>query len=98
MPEDYDSDDFNIKTIYQYLKKEKKFKFPENMLLNRYQKEIKENLIRNQERNEKLLEILENAESSRQPSTVSKVVSKSKISNVLQKTTLLAPAQLELKL
>jgi len=36
MPEDYDSDDFNIKTIYQYLKKEKKFKFPENMLLNRY--------------------------------------------------------------
>ena len=40
MPEDYDSDDFNIKIIYNFLKKEKKFKFPDNMLLSRYQREI----------------------------------------------------------
>lgn len=68
------------------------------MLLTRFQKEIKENLVKNQERNDKLLEILEEADVSRQPSTTSKVVGKSKVSNVLQKTTLLAASQLEIKL
>lgn len=74
------------------MKNVKKFKFPENMLLNRYQKEIKENLERNKERNDRLLEILENMEESKQQS-ISKTPL-SKMSNVLQKTAMLAPSQL----
>lgn len=74
------------------MKNVKKFKFPENMLLNRYQKEIKENLERNKERNDRLLEILENMEESKQQS-ISKTPL-SKMSNVLQKTAMLAPSHL----
>ena len=36
MPEDYDSEEFNIRGIYKFLKEEKKFKFPDNLLLARY--------------------------------------------------------------
>jgi hypothetical protein len=59
MPPDYDSEDFSISSIYQFLKGEKKFKFPDNLLLARFDKEAKENLLKNKERNEKLIEILE---------------------------------------
>jgi DUF1009 family protein len=67
MPSDYDSEEFNIRGIYKLFKEEKKFKFPDNLLLGRYEKEAKENLVKNQERNEKLVEILEQT-TSRQPS------------------------------
>ena len=51
MPKDYDSEDFNIAAIYKLLKNDKNFKFPDNLLLARYQKETKENLLKNHERN-----------------------------------------------
>ena len=60
LPAQYDSEDFNIKSIWEYLKSEKKFKFPENLNLVRFEKEIKQNLKKNKERNDRLLEILEN--------------------------------------
>jgi hypothetical protein len=93
MPSDYDSEDFNIKTVFHFLKNDKKFKFPENMHLARYQKEIAENMERNKERNDKLIEILENVNTSKQQSNPV-----SKVSNVLQRTTMLAPIQLENRL
>lgn len=93
MPSDYDAEDFNIKNAFHFLKNDKKFKFPENMHLARYQKEIAENLERNKERNDKLIEILENVNTSKQQSNPV-----SKVSNVLQRTTMLAPIQLENRL
>lgn len=40
MPEDYDSEDFTLKQLYKLLKEDRKFKFPENIHMNRYQKEL----------------------------------------------------------
>lgn len=48
MPRDYDAEEFNICGIYRLLKEEKKFKFPENLQLGRFEKEARENLQRNQ--------------------------------------------------
>ena len=60
MPSDYDADHYNIKDIYKYLKVERQFKFPDNLHLARFHKEISNNLERNKERNTKIIEILEN--------------------------------------
>lgn len=90
MPEDYDSEEFTLKQLYKLLKEDRKFKFPENIHMNRYQKELQENLLKNKERNDKLIELLENVQDSKQ-SQHSPV---SKMSNVLQRTTLLPPSQL----
>lgn len=90
MPEDYDSEDFTLKQLYKLLKDDRKLKFPENIHMNRYQKELQENLIKNKERNDKLIELLENVQDSKQ-SQQSPV---SKMSNVLQRTILLPPSQL----
>jgi len=38
MPSDYDSEDFSIALMYKYLKEDKKFKFPENLHIARYEK------------------------------------------------------------
>lgn len=38
MPSDYDSEEFNINGIYKFLKEDKKFKFPDNLNLARFQK------------------------------------------------------------
>lgn len=47
-------------------------------------------MVKNKERNDKLIELLENGQESKQ----SQQIPVSKMSNVLQRTTLLAPSQL----
>lgn len=46
MPEDYDSEDYSLKELYKLLK-DKKFKFPDNIHLARFQKEMQENTVKN---------------------------------------------------
>jgi hypothetical protein len=38
MPEDYDSEEYSLKSLYKLLKEDRKFKFPENIHINRFQK------------------------------------------------------------
>lgn len=96
MPPDYDSEEFSLKSIYEFLKEQKKFKFPENLHIGRYEKEIKENLERNKERNDKLVEILENSPSSKYHSLDKTPYSKT--SNVLPSHGHLKVSELEKKM
>lgn len=58
-PVDEDGDPTVVKKIYDILKKERKFVFPPNILLNKIKGEMEQNLKLNEERNEKILKLVD---------------------------------------